>query len=65
MPKLHKELPAMRLVFDKSTDLGRLGYEQARPDQKSNYLIAAKLFRRPLPDAIAILREMKEWNAKK
>ena len=62
--KLHKELPAMRLVFDESTDLGRLGYGQAHPDQKSNYLIAAKLFRRPLPDTIALLREMKERYAK-
>ncbi len=25
VPNLHKELPAMRLVFDKSTDLGHLG----------------------------------------
>ncbi len=64
MPSLQKELPAMRLVFDETTDLGRLGYQQARPDQKSNYLIAAKLFRRPLPDTIAILREMKERYAK-
>lgn len=64
MPTLQKELPAMRLVFDESIDLGRLGYKQARPDQKSNYLIAAKLFRRPLPDTIAILREMKKRYAK-
>jgi len=63
-PNLHRELPATKLVFDESTDLGHLGYEQARPDQKSNYLVAARLFRRPLPDIIAILREMKERYAK-
>jgi len=60
MPNVHQELPAIRLIFDEYTDLGRLGYKLARPDQKNNYLIAAKLFRKPLPDSIATLREMKE-----
>ncbi len=56
----HEELPAVKFVFDEFTDLGCLGYKQARPDKKSNYLIAARLFRRPLPDTIATLREMRE-----
>jgi hypothetical protein len=59
-PNLTHELPAVKLVFHSSMDLGRLGYKMARPDQKSSYLIAAKLFCRSLPDAIAMLREMKE-----
>ena len=57
---LIQKLPAIKLVFHSSIDLGRLGYKMARPDQKNSYLIAAKLFRRPLPDTIAALREMKE-----
>lgn len=57
---LIQELPAIKLVFHSSIDLGRLGYKMARPDKKSSYLIAAKLFRMPLPNAIEILREMKE-----
>ncbi len=60
MPNLIQELPAIKLVFHSSIDLGRLGYKMARPNQKSRYLIAAKLFRRPLPDTIAMLREMKK-----
>ena len=56
---LIQELPAVKLVFHSSIDLGRLGYKMARPDQKSSYLIAAKLFRRPLPDTVAALTEMK------
>ncbi|MDY6973182.1 MAG: hypothetical protein SV775_12750 [Thermodesulfobacteriota bacterium] len=59
MPNVIQEIPAIKLVFHSSIDLGRLGYKMARPDQKSSYLIAAKLFRRPLPDTIAMLREMK------
>ena len=59
-PSLIQELPAVKLVFHSSIDLGHLGYKMARPDEKSSYLIAAKLFRRPLPDTIAALREMKE-----
>ena len=58
-PNVHREIPAVRLVFDESIDLGRLGYEQARPDQKNNFLIAAKLFRRPLTDTLTTLKAMK------
>ena len=63
-PNLHKEIPAMKLVFDESIDLGNVGYDRACPEEKSNYLIAAKLFRRPLPDTIADMMEMKERYTK-
>jgi hypothetical protein len=59
-PNRIRELPAVKLVFHSSIDLGRLGYKLARPAQKNSYLIAARLFRRPLADTIAILKEMKE-----
>ncbi len=64
LPTIRQELPAIKLVFDKSIDLGSLGYKLARPEQKSNYLIAARLFRKPLTDTIASLRDMKERYAK-
>jgi hypothetical protein len=57
------EPPAIRLVFHRSIDLGRLGYKMARPDQKSSYLIAAKLFRRSLPDTFAMLKAMKDQRS--
>ena len=58
--RVMQELPAIKLVFHSSIDLGRLGYKMAHPYQKSSYLIAAKLFRRSMPDTLAILRKMKE-----
>lgn len=59
-PSRIRELPAIRLVFHSSIDLGRMGYKMAHPDKKSSYLIAAKLFRRSLPDTFEMLRRMKE-----
>ncbi len=55
-----KKLPAVKLVFDESVDLGHLGYRKARPSKRRNFLIARDIIRQPLPETIATLKEMKK-----
>ena len=55
-----REVPAVKLVFDESIDLGRLGYKMARPKNRRTFLIAKSILRQPLPETLATLSKMKE-----
>jgi hypothetical protein len=54
-----REVPALKLLFDDSVDLGRLGYKMARPKERKSYLIAKTILDKPLPETIDILKKMK------
>jgi hypothetical protein len=54
-----EEVPAVKLVFDESVDLGNFGYKMAHPSKRSNFLISRQILSQSLSDTISTLKEMK------
>jgi hypothetical protein len=59
----YRELPALRIRFDDSVDLGRSGPSYLEPETRRSCLILSGCFRQAklaLPEAIEVLQEMKD-----
>ncbi|MBE9503541.1 MAG: hypothetical protein IME96_05140 [Proteobacteria bacterium] len=53
-------LPAIKIIFNETIDLGDIGTEFARPESKHNFIIASTLFDSPIDTAIAELSYLKK-----
>ena len=52
-------LPAIKIIFNETIDLGDVGTEFARPDSKHNFIIASILFDSHIERTISELFDLK------